>query len=136
MISPSGSPTMTPRSYANDFGDALRVGGSTALDETDSSLVSFDIEAFRAFTRGYLSGIKDELTRKELELLPFSVKLLTYKCGVRFLADYLNGDTYFMTCRAGQNLDRARNQFKLVEDIAAKEAELTNIVKGLCGCAT
>lgn len=123
-----------PGSMLYDFGDALRMGGSTALeDETDLSLVSFDIEAFRAFARGYLSEMKDELTCKELALLPFSVKLLTYECGVRFLTDYLNGDTYFKTRRPGQNLDRARNQFKLVEDIAAKEDVLVNIVKDICG---
>lgn len=125
--------TVMPGSMLYDFGDALRMGGSTALeDETDLSLVSFDIEAFRAFARGYLSEMKEELTRKELELLPFSVKLLTYECGVRFLTDYLNGDTYFKTRRAGQNLDRARNQFKLVEDIAAKEHVLADIVTQLC----
>ena len=125
--------TVMPGSMLFDFRDALRMGCSTALeDETDLSLVSFDIEAFRAFARGYLSEMKDELTHKELELLPFFVKLLTYECGVRFLTDYLNGDTYFKTRRLEQNLDRTRNQFKLVEDIAAKEAELTNIVKGLC----
>ena len=126
--------TVMPGSMLYDFGDALRMGGSTALeDETDLSLVSFDIEAFRAFSRGYLSEMKNELTRKELELLPFSVKLLTYECGVRFLTDYLNGDTYFKTRRPGQNLERARNQFKLVEDIAAKEDVLANIVKDIYG---
>ena len=126
--------TVMPGSMLYDFGDALRMGGSTALeDETDLDKVCFDVEAFKAFAKGYLSEMKEELTHKELELLPFSVKLLTYECGVRFLTDYLNGDTYFKTQRPDHNLDRARNQFQLVADIAAKEAELTNIVKGLCG---
>ena len=126
--------TVMPGSMLYDFGDALRMGGSTALeDETDLDKVSFDVEAFKAFASGYLDEMKDQLTRKELELLPFSVKLLTYECGVRFLTDYLNGDTYFKIHREKQNLDRARNQFKLVEDIAAREAELAEIVERLCG---
>ena len=123
-----------PVSMLYDFGDALRMGGSTALeDETDLDKVCFDVEAFKAFASGYLAEMKGQLTRKELELLPFSVKLLTYECGVRFLTDYLNGDTYFKIHREKQNLDRARNQFKLVEDIAAREAELMEIVERLCG---
>ena len=77
--------------------------------------------------------MKEELTPKELELLPFSVKLLTYECGVGFLTDYLNGDTYFKIHRLHQNLDRARNQFKLVEEIAEREAELAKVVERLCG---
>ena len=124
--------TVMPGSMLYDFGDALRMGGSTALeDETDLDKVCFDVEAFKAFTRGYLAEMKDELTQKELELLPFSVKLLTYECGVRFLTDYLNGDTYFKINRENHNLDRARNQFKLVDDISAKEVELAGIVEKL-----
>ena len=73
--------------------------------------------------------MKDYLTPAELKLLPFSVKLMTYECGIRFLTDYLNGDTYFKIHREHHNLDRARNQFKLVADIAKKEKELSEIVK-------
>ena len=127
--------TVMPGSMLYDFGDALRMGGSTALeDEVDLSKVHFDTNAFKAFAGGYLAWMKEELTPKELELLPFSVKLLTYECGVRFLTDYLNGDTYFKIHRPHQNLDRARNQFKLVEEIAAREAEMAEIVEHLCGC--
>lgn len=61
--------------------------------------------------------------------LPFLVKLLTYECGIRFLTDYLNGDTYFKIHRAHHNLDRARNQFELVRDIAEKETKLREIVQ-------
>ena len=61
---------------------------------------------------------------EELALLPFSVKLLTYECGIRFLTDYLNGDTYFKIHREHHNLDRARNQFKLVADLENMEEEL------------
>jgi hypothetical protein len=67
----------------------------------------------------------------ELELLPFSVKLLTYECGTRFLTDYLNGDIYFKIHRENHNLDRARNQFKLVSEIAKIEDELKEIVRNI-----
>ena len=124
--------TVMPGSMLYDFGDALRMGGSTgAEDEVDLSKVNFDKECFKYFAEGYLSEVKDVLTPKEIELLPFSVKLLTYECGIRFLTDYLNGDTYFKIHREHHNLDRARNQFKLVADIEAMEDELKEIIKTL-----
>jgi len=55
--------------------------------------------------------------------------MLTYECGIRFLADYLNGDTYFKTSREGQNLDRARTQFKICQDIDNKMEEMKSVVK-------
>ena len=117
--------TVMPGSMLYDFGDALRMGGSTgAEDETDLSKVHFDAKAFECFTKGYIKEMKDSLTEEELALLPFSVKLLTYECGIRFLTDYLNGDTYFKIHREHHNLDRARNQFKLVADIETMEEEL------------
>jgi len=122
--------TVMPGSMLYDFGDALRMGGSTgAEDETDLSKVWFDENAFEAFAKGYLSEMKGDLMKDELELLPFSVKLMTYECGIRFLTDYLNGDTYFKIHREHHNLDRARNQFKLVADIAEKEERLSAMIK-------
>lgn len=124
--------TVMPGSSLYDFGDALRMGASTgAEDETNLDLVNFDVEAFKSFTKGYLSKMKDMLSPKEIELLPFSAKLLTYECGIRFLTDYLNGDTYFKIHREHHNLDRARNQLKLVWDISTKEEEMNQIVKDL-----
>ena len=117
--------TVMPGSMLYDFGDALRMGGSTgAEDETDLSKVNFDAKAFECFAKGFLSEMKDSLTDEELALLPFSVKLMTYECGIRFLTDYLNGDTYFKIHREHHNLDRARNQFKLVADLENMEEEL------------
>ena len=124
--------TVMPGSSLYDFGDALRMGASTgAEDETNLDLVNFDVKAFESFAKGYLSEMKDKLSEKEIELLPFSAKLLTYECGIRFLTDYLNGDTYFKIHREHHNLDRARNQFKLVYDISTKENELSEIIEGL-----
>lgn len=124
--------TVMPGSMLYDFGDALRIGASTAAeDEVDLSKVSFDVNMFRNFAEGYLGECKESLTPREIELMPFSAMLLTYECGTRFLTDYLNGDTYFRIHRENQNLDRARNQFKLVRDIEEKEAELAEIIKNI-----
>ena len=125
--------TVMPGSMLYDFGDALRMGGSTAAeDETDLEKVWFNVDAFESFAKGYLSEMKTALTKTEMKLLPLSVKLLTYECGVRFLTDYLNGDTYFKIHREHHNLDRARNQFKLVADIANKEEKLAEIIEREC----
>ncbi len=122
--------TVMPGSALYDFGDVLRMGGSSAAeDETDLDKVWFEVSAFEAFARGYLSEMKDALTETEIALLPLSVKLMTYECGIRFLTDYLNGDTYFKIHREHHNLDRARNQFKLVADISAREAVLAEVVE-------
>jgi len=120
--------TVMPGSVLYDFGDALRMGGSTAAeDETDLDKVWFDAAAYEAFAKGFLSELKDDLTETEIALLPFSAKLMTYECGIRFLTDYLNGDTYFKIHREHHNLDRTRNQFKLVADITRQEKELAEI---------
>ena len=124
--------TVMPGSMLYDFGDALRMGASTAAeDETNLDDVRFDKECFEAFARGYLAETKSVMSPMELELLPFSVKLLTYECGTRFLTDYLNGDVYFKIHRENHNLDRARNQFKLVSEIAKIEDELKEIVRSI-----
>lgn len=126
--------TVMPGSRLYDYGDALRAGGSTAdEDETDLSKVKVDMESFKAFTKGYLEEMKDVLTPREIELLPFSIRLMTYECGIRFLGDYLNGDTYFKIHRPKHNLDRARNQFKLVEELEACEAEMSAAIREMLG---
>ncbi len=121
--------TVMPGSLLYDFGDALRSGGSSgAEDEPDLDKIWFDTAKFEAFTKGFLE-VLPSITERELELLPFSVKLMTLECGSRFLADYLNGDTYFRTHYPEHNLVRARTQFKLVADIEAKHDELIEIVR-------
>lgn len=121
--------TVMPGSMLYDFGDTLRSGATTAAeDETNLELVKFDLEAFESFAKGFLSETLDVLTEKEIELLPFSAKLMTYECGCRFLTDYLNGDTYFKIHREGHNLDRARSQFALVRDIELKLDDMKKII--------
>ncbi len=124
--------TVMPGSLLYDFGDALRIGAATAPeDETDLSKLWFDLDYFKAFSKGFAEEIGDSLTEKEIELLPLSAKLLTYECGIRFLTDYLNGDTYFKIHRPNHNLDRARTQFKLVQDMDTKFDEMKRIVREL-----
>ncbi len=123
--------TVMPGSLLYDFGDALRSGGSSgAEDEPDLDKIWFDEAKFEAFAKGFLE-VLPSITERELELLPFSVKLMTLECGSRFLADYLNGDTYFRTHYPEHNLVRARTQFKLVADIEAKYESLMEIVRNL-----
>ena len=122
--------TIMPGYSVNDFGDSIRFGATTAAeDESDLSKVNFDINLYELYVKGFLEGAKGGLTQGELELLPIGAIMMTFECGTRFLADYLNGDTYFKTHRPGQNLDRARNQFKLVRDMEAALDEMRAIVK-------
>lgn len=122
--------TVMPGLAANDFGDSIRFGASTATeDERDLSKVSLSLDLFEAYTRGFLSECGKRLTRAEVETLPMGAKLMTLECGVRFLTDYLNGDSYFHTSRPGQNLDRARTQMKLVQDMEAKWDRMQQIVR-------
>ncbi|MBR5237071.1 MAG: aminoglycoside phosphotransferase family protein [Clostridia bacterium] len=124
--------TVMPGSMLFDYGDALRFGASTAdEDEKDLSKVWFDLELFKSFSMGYIEEMKDVITPKELELMPFSAKLLTYECGIRFLADYINGDVYYKIHYPEQNLDRARTQLKLVADMESKMDEMKQIIKEL-----
>lgn len=122
--------TVMPGLSHYDFGDSIRFGASTgAEDEKDLSKVELDLTLFEAFTKGYLEGCGGSLTEKEIEMLPMGAKLMTYECGIRFLADFLEGDVYFKIHRDGHNLDRARTQFKLVKDMEDKWADMTAIVE-------
>ena len=125
--------TVMPGLALYDFGDAVRSGASTAEeDETDLSKVNLDLNLFENFTKGYLGEVGSSLTEKEIEYLPFSAKLIALELGMRFLMDYINGDTYFKIHRENHNLDRARNQFKLVKDMEAKMDEMNKIVREYC----
>lgn len=110
--------TVMPGLSLYDFGDAIRSGASTAKeDEPDTSKVKINLELYNAYTEGYLSTAGKSLTKEEADFLAFSAKLLTFECGMRFLTDYLDGDTYFHTDYKEHNLVRAKNQFALVADI-------------------
>lgn len=121
--------TVMPGLSVHDFGDAIRFGASTgAEDEQDLSKVSLDLALFRVFTRGFTQSCPS-LTHAELEMLPLGAYTMTLECGLRFLTDYLDGDRYFSIDRPGHNLDRCRTQFRLVEDMENKWAEMERIVR-------
>ena len=121
--------TVMPGLSINDFGDSIRFGASTAdEDERDLSKVSCDMELFELYTKGFVEGCAGSLTDKELDMLPIGAMVMTYECGMRFLADYLDGDIYFKTHREGHNLDRCRTQFKLVADMEKKLSAMNAIV--------
>ena len=121
--------TIMPGSICYDFGDSIRFGcNPCAEDEPDLTKVNFDLELFRAYTKGYLSALKDSVTEIEKEHLTWGAILMTYECGMRFLTDYLDGDVYFKTHDAEQNLRRCRTQMKLVLDMEKLLPEMTKIV--------
>lgn len=121
--------TVMPGLSLYDFGDSIRFGATTAAeDEKDLSKVHFDLELFDVYTKGYLETAGGILTPDEKLLLPMGAKLMTYECGIRFLADYIAGDVYFKTQRPGQNLDRARTQFKLVWEMEQHWGTMNEIV--------
>ena len=121
--------TVMAGSMLYDFGDSIRFGACTNKeDESDLTKVIFDKERFKAYAKGYCSAVKTSITEREKELLPYGAYLMTIECGMRFLADYLNGDVYFKTTRKGQNLDRCRTQISLASQIYDKIPELQEIV--------
>lgn len=124
--------TIMPGSMLYDFGDSIRFGASTAAeDEVDLTKVHFDIESFEAYARGFYEAVKNSITPKEKELLPYSAYLLTMECGMRFLTDYLAGDVYFATKYLDHNLVRCRTQFKLAFEMEEHMQEMKNIISNL-----
>ncbi|MDD6515999.1 phosphotransferase enzyme family protein [Bariatricus sp. HCP28S3_E4] len=121
--------TVMPGLAMNDFGDSIRFGASTATeDEQDLSKVSCDMELFDLYAKGFIEGCGGKLTEKEIDLMPTGAMVMTFECGMRFLTDYLQGDTYFKIHRENHNLDRCRTQFKLVKDMEAKWDTMREII--------
>lgn len=121
--------TVMPSSPLYDFGDSMRIGTNTAKDdEKDLSKVSCDLDLYEEYARGYLSSCIDILEDNELKLLPYAALIITSEDGIRFLTDYINGDTYYNIYYPGQNLDRARTQLKLVEDMEKKLLQIKQIL--------
>lgn len=125
--------TVMPGYSVTDFGDAIRFGASTAAeDEKDLNKVHFDIELYKAYLKGFLDGCGGRLKSSEIMLLPEGAKMMTIECGMRFLGDYINGDTYFKTAYPEHNLVRARTQLKLVSEMEEKWALMKEEVKKYC----
>jgi hypothetical protein len=98
-------------------------------DECDLRKVTMQFPMFEALVRGYLTTAAEFLTPAEKRCLPDSAKLITFEIGLRFLTDFLAGDTYFKIHREGHNLDRCRTQFKLVESIEQQETAMNRLVE-------
>ena len=121
--------TVMPGSYLYDFGDALRgLFSGKNEDSKDLSKLVVRYDRFEAYVKGYLSEMKDVLNQKEIELLPFSVFLMTIECGIRFLEDYLRGNVYFRVDYDEHNLTRTRTQLKLAVDTYNSFDRLSAIV--------
>lgn len=113
--------TVMPGSLLFDYGDGIRSTSSTALeDEIDLSKVGIDLKMFESYTDGYMSEMANYITREEVNLMAESVRIITLELCIRFLNDYINGDTYFKVDYKNHNLDRTRNQLALVKDIENK----------------
>ncbi len=126
--------TIMPGSMLYDFGDSIRFGATSAAeDEQDLSKVHFVVEKFEAYAKGFCSAVKDSITPREAELLPYAGYLLTIECGIRFLTDYLNGNVYFATKYETHNLVRCRTQFKLANEMQQNFELCGKIVKEILG---
>jgi Ser/Thr protein kinase RdoA (MazF antagonist) len=111
--------TVKPGIVHFDFGDCVRSAANPAGEDANLERVAFDRSRYEALSRGYLDEARSFLTPSEVELLPASVKVITFELGIRFLADHLRGDTYFRVSRPGHNLHRSRVQFRLLERMEA-----------------
>ena len=126
--------TVMPSFIFSDFGDFLRSAANTAAeDEADLSKVTFNIEIFKAFAKGYIESAKSFLTPLEIEMLPYAVKLFPYMQAVRFLADYINGDTYYQIKYPEHNYVRTLAQYKLYTEAKAAVPEMQAYIASLLG---
>lgn len=124
--------TVMPGLAHYDFGDMVRTTTSpTQEDELDLSQVKMHMPMFKALARGYLAAAHPFLKKKEKAFIAFAGKLITYTIGIRFLTDYLQGDSYFRVHRPHHNLDRCRTQLKLVESITRQEEAMQKFVDSL-----
>ena len=122
--------TIMPGLAAYDFGDSIRSGATSgAEDEPDLTKVNFVTELFESFAEGFIGAVGQNFDEEEIMSLLMGAKLMTLECGMRFLTDHLDGDNYFKIHRENHNLDRARTQFKLVQDMENQWDELTAIIK-------
>lgn len=121
--------TVMPGTLINDLGDAVRfIANTSAEDEKDTSLVSFDLDKFKAFAEGFLGETKDIVSEEEIRYMPLGIYSITLELAVRFLDDYITGDKYFKIDYPEHNLIRTRCQIALAKDIERKEDDIKNII--------
>jgi len=129
--------TVMPGYIQYDFGDAVRSAANTGReDDPDCGRVGVDLDVFRELARGFLASLSGSLDAEEIRHLAFAAKLFAYMIGLRFLSDYLAGDKYFKTERPGHNLQRARAQFRLLQDMERRFGEMEDIISALAEGST
>ena len=117
--------TVMPGYVLSDIGDFIRTGANTgAEDDTNLDNVHVNLEIFKAYTRGYMEMAKSFLSDIEILILPFGGRLLTYMQTMRFLTDYINGDTYYKIHHIEHNLQRTKAQFKLLQSLEEHNIEM------------
>ncbi|MDR3252636.1 MAG: aminoglycoside phosphotransferase family protein [Tannerella sp.] len=124
--------TVMPGFVLSDIGDFIRTGANTgAEDDPDLDRVGVDLDIFKAYASGYMETARSFLTPLEISLLPYGGRLLTYMQTVRFLTDYINGDTYYKIHHPEHNLQRTKAQFKLLQSLEAQAEEMDRIISSL-----
>ena len=124
--------TIMPGYSVTDFGDSIRFGANTgAEDEKDLTKIDLDLGLFETYARGYLHGCRGGLSDEEAMLMPEGAKMMTLECGMRFLTDYLQGDTYFRTAYPDHNLVRARTQIKLARRMTEEFDAMKRIIRNI-----
>lgn len=125
--------TIMPGLVCFDFGDAVRfAGNSSAEDETDLNKIYLDFDKFEALAKGFISRANHSLTKEEKETLALGAITMTVECGLRFLTDYIDGDNYFKISYPTHNLDRARCQLKLAQDMVKNYEKMQTIINKYC----
>jgi hypothetical protein len=126
--------TVMPGSVLYDFGDLVRSAASASREDArELDQVYVRLPIFEGLVQGYSDALLSLLTGEERDLLALAGKLVAFEVGIRFLTDYLQGDIYFKTRYSQHNLDRARNQFRLVRSMQKQESEMKAIIKRICG---
>jgi hypothetical protein len=126
--------TVMPSFIFSDVGDFMRTAANTgAEDDRDLNKVGFNMDIFKAFTKAYLESAKGFLTPIEIDNIPYAAALFPYMQCMRFLTDYINGDTYYKIQYPEHNLVRTKAQFKLLQSVEAHRAEMREYVEGLVG---
>ena len=126
--------TVMPGLVANDFGESVRFGASTAAeDEPDTEKVHVDLKLYEAFAEGFLGACGTQLSETEKETLPDGARMMSLENGMRFLTDYLEGDTYFHIARPEHNLDRCRAQLALVREMETYEKQIRTMIRQIRG---
>lgn len=122
--------TVMPGYVHFDFGDGIRTTVTTAEeDEADLSKIVVDLERFQAFAQGFLEETRDMLSPAELQYLPLAGPLLSYLMGIRFLTDFIQGDSYYKIHFEGQNLQRSKAQLQLTKNLLSQQEALQSILQ-------